>query len=166
MIEPIINQNKQYISQMLNEMSKVTSLIKVRECFDIYKKSFPSFKINNHISKDDYDLRFEILDLDNTGLLYSEIHSNVYNQPYIHLTLKSYEMRNIPYIGSKTIMITRRSSNGSFTTVPVTVTATILKPKPFFEKDTHFVYKMGTYQELTFHSLPALSSEHQVKKFL
>lgn len=164
-IEPIINQNQQYISQMLNEMSKVTSLIKARECFDIYEKSFPSFKINNHISNDDYDLWDEILDLDNTESLYSEIHGGVFNHPYMHLTLKSYEMRDVPYTGSTTIMITTRDSNGSFTTKPVIVTATILKPKPFFEKDSHFVYKIGAYPELIFHSLPPLSSEHQVKSF-
>lgn len=164
-IEPIINQNQQYISQMLNEMSKITSLIKARECFDIYEKSFPSFKINNHISNDDYDLWDEILSFDDTESLYSEIHGDVFNHPYMHLTLKSYEMRDVPYTGSTTIMITTRNSNGSSTTRPVTVTATILKPKPFFEKDSHFVYKMGVYPELTFHSLPPLSSEHQVKSF-
>lgn len=165
MIEPIISQNQQYISQMLNEMSKVTSLIKSRECFDVYEKSFPSFKINNHISKDDYDLWYEILDLDDTESLYSEIHGNIYNHPYMHLTLKSYGIRSVPYTGSKTIMITRRGPNGSLTTDPVTVTATISKPKPFFKKDSHFVYKIGAYPELTFRSLPPLSSEHQVKSF-
>ena len=40
-------------------------------------------------------------------------------------------MRDVPYTGSTTIMVTRKNSNGEYTTVPVTVTATILEPKPF-----------------------------------
>lgn len=164
-IDPIIKQNQEYISQMQNEMSKITSLIKIRDCFDIYEKSFPSFNINNHISNEDYDLWDEALSLDNTESLHSEIHGNVYNHPYMYLTLKSYEMRDVPYTGSTTIMVTRKNSNGEYTTVPVTVTATILEPKPFFEKDSHFVYKIGAYPELTFHSLPAFTSQHQVKHF-
>ena len=150
---------------MQNEMSKITSLIKIRECFDIYEKSFPSFNINNHISDDDYDLWDDALSLDSTESLHSEIHGNVYNHPYMYLTLKSYEMRDVPYTGSTTIMVTRRDSNNQYTTEPVTVTATILKPKPFFEKNSHFVYKIGAYPELTFHSLPAFSNQHQVKHF-
>jgi hypothetical protein len=41
---------------MHKEMQKVINSIKARDCFDIYEKSFENFKINNHISEEDYSI--------------------------------------------------------------------------------------------------------------
>ena len=164
-IDPIIKQNKDDVLKMTNEMLKVTSLIKARDCFDIYEKSFPGFVINNHISHDDYGLWNDILAFNDEESLYCEIHGNVYNHSYMYLTKKLFKMCNVPYTGSTVVMVTRRDSDGHYHTVPETVTATIMKPKPFFSKESNFVYKVGVYPELTFSNLPSFSNNHQVKRF-
>jgi hypothetical protein len=75
------------------------------------------------------------------------------------------QMRDAPYTGSTIVTYTVSDGKGGFSTRTATVTATILKPKPFYIKDTHFVYKMNVYPELTFNSLPPLKNEHGVNKF-
>ncbi len=164
-IDPIIKQNDQDTIKMINEMLNITSSIKARDCFDIYEKSFANFKINNHISNVDFNLWNEVLSLDDNESLYCEMHGNVYNHPYMYLTLKSFEMKDVPYTGSITVMIPRMNSKGTFSTEAVTVAATIMKPKPFFDNDSHFVYKVGVYPKLSFNSFSSFSNIHHVKSF-
>ena len=164
-ISPIIEQNKADIAAMHREMQKVVGSIKARDCFDIYEKSFENLKINNYISEEDYNIWEDVLSQDKNESLYCEIHGGVHNHPFMHLTRKCMEMRDVPYTGSTVVTYTTRDSNGRLTTDTTTVTATIYKPKPFYTKDTHFVYKMNVYPELTFNSLPSLKNEHGVNKF-
>ena len=74
-------------------------------------------------------------------------------------------MHDVPYMGSTIVTYTTSDGNGGSRTQTATVTATIYKPKPFYTKNTRYVYKMNVYPELTFNSLPPLKNEHGVNKF-
>ena len=164
-ISPILEQNKVDIATMHNEMQKVINSIKARDCFDIYEKSFETLKIKNHISAEDYDIWEEVLNQDKNESLYCEIHGDVYNHPFMHLTYKCMELRDVPYTGSTVVTYTTSDGDGGFRTETTNVTATIYKPKPFYTKNTHFVYKMSVYPDLTFNSLPPFKNEHGINKF-
>ena len=164
-ITPILEQNKADIAAMHKEMRKVINSIKARDCFDIYEKSFENFKINNHISEEDYSIWEDVLSQNKNESLYCELHGGVYYHPFMYLICKCMEMRDVPYTGSTIVTYTTSDGHGGYRTHTTTVTATIYKPKPFYEKDTHFVYKINAYPDLTFNSLPSLKNEHAVNKF-
>ena len=85
-ITPILEQNKADIAAMHKEMRKVINSIKARDCFDIYEKSFENFKINNHISEEDYSIWEDVLSQNKNESLYCELHGGVYYHPFMYLT--------------------------------------------------------------------------------
>lgn len=161
LIAPIIEQNKKNITIMENELTKITRLISTRDCYDIYEKSFNSFKLNSSFSDDDYaNFHLKTSENDNQSV-YTLLSGNIFTHPFIYLTTKNMEMVMQTYIGS-TIVSYYDDDHHLSTTV---VTASIKKPKPTYVLNSKIGYKINVYPNLIFNYVGSFKNQHEVKRF-
>lgn len=164
-LEPVKARRATNFSLMCKENSKFTRLINTRSSFDIYQKIYPNIKLNSDFDDSDFSLYKSCLTTSKDEAIVGEIHGEVSSNPFIFSTIKNMKMVDVPYTGSTTKTITHTDSDGKTTTDIEVVTATIYKPKPFYNTISKMICKTNLMKDLNFECLPTLKNYHEVERF-
>ena len=154
------------ISKNMRILKPVCDEITTRSTFDLMEKAYPSLKLHDSITDDDFNdfAPFYLVNQKNVAT-YSNLHGEVQNHPFLLLTQKRVDMVPKVYTGSTTVTVHTTDSDGHPRTETRVVTASITKPFPQFSLPTELVFKSNSMSDLTCSNEAPLKNEKAVKKF-
>lgn len=142
-------ESSQLKNECYQQLSPLFNSIHKKEIINLLESTVNWLTIDNIVTSPSLIHFADYFVFDKNTNLISGLYGKILTHPFALITTKTFKMIQKPYTGS-TVVSVQHMENGHMVTSSQTVTATIYKPFPVYDKNTVFLYKMQGFPELKF----------------